>query len=59
MTELVACPEPDCRAPAEILDDWLLDSPDGPVPNVKTLCLGGHMFAMIAPAVVKPPWPST
>jgi len=51
MLELLPCPEPACRVPAEIVDRWSWRSSDGPVAHVKTLCLAGHWFAMPAEAL--------
>lgn len=46
--ELVACleilPEKDerCLQPAEILDRQFLDSTDGPIMHISTVCVRGH-----------------
>lgn len=40
---IVACPEPDCDAPAEIVEHHILGSTGGPVPMVRTRCLGKHV----------------
>jgi hypothetical protein len=37
---------PDCRAPAEITDRFVLESTDGPIEHVRLRCLGGHWFLM-------------
>jgi len=42
--EIIACPEPGCLAPAEVLDRFTLASTDGPVAHVRTMCLAGHGF---------------
>ena len=42
--EIIACPEPDCLAPAEVVDRFTLASTDGPVDHAKTMCLAGHGF---------------
>jgi hypothetical protein len=44
MAEIIACPEPTCRAPAEVVDQWVLRSTSGPVAHLKTWCLNGHWF---------------
>ena len=44
MPDVIACPDPTCRAPAWIVDRWTLASSDGPVEHVKTGCARGHWF---------------
>jgi hypothetical protein len=44
MPDVIACPEPVCRAPARIVDRWTWGSSDGPVEHVKTGCEHGHWF---------------
>jgi hypothetical protein len=44
MPEFLACPEPSCGAPAEVVDRWAFASSSGPVPHVKTFCAAGHVF---------------
>jgi hypothetical protein len=44
MPDVIACPEPACRAPARIVDRWTWESSDGPVEHVKTGCERGHWF---------------
>ena len=39
----IACPEPACHATAEVIDCYPLSSVDGPVPVVRTRCLGQHI----------------
>jgi hypothetical protein len=46
--EFARCPERSCGALAEILDRWELDSTDGPLEHVKTRCLHGHTFTVLA-----------
>jgi hypothetical protein len=41
--QVVACPEPGCAAPAEVMDRFVLASTHGPVEHVQTLCLRGHV----------------
>ncbi|GAA2904892.1 hypothetical protein GCM10010472_73930 [Pseudonocardia halophobica] len=45
--KLVECPE--CGQPAEIIDEFRLDSTSGPVEHVKIHCLQRHWFTMLAP----------
>jgi hypothetical protein len=49
--DLVVCPE--CAAPAEVVDRYVLPSTDGPVEHVKVQCLGRHWFVL--PAAALPP----
>ena len=44
MYDVIACPDPTCRAPARIVDRWTWGSTDGPVEHVKTGCERGHWF---------------
>ena len=44
MPNVIACPDPACRAPARIVDRWTFGSTDGPVEHVKTGCERGHWF---------------
>jgi hypothetical protein len=44
MPDVIACPDPTCRAPASIVDRWTFSSTDGPVEHVKTGCERGHWF---------------
>jgi hypothetical protein len=44
MPDIVACPDPACRAPARIVDRWTWASSNGPVEHVKTGCERGHWF---------------
>jgi hypothetical protein len=54
--ELVACPDPGCGAPAEVLDRFDLWSTDGPVHHLKTLCARWHAFtAPVATQPARPP----
>jgi hypothetical protein len=45
--ELTNCPE--CGAPAEVIDRFVLPSSDGPVEHVKTRCVTGPWFVVPAP----------
>jgi hypothetical protein len=42
----VTCPDPECQAPAEILDRFRLRSTGGPVEHVRTYCVRRHVFAL-------------
>ncbi|HEX5812480.1 MAG TPA: hypothetical protein VFY38_10285 [Pseudonocardia sp.] len=42
--DLVVCPE--CAAPAEVVDRYVLPSTDGPVQHVKVQCLSRHWFVL-------------
>jgi hypothetical protein len=55
LPELIACPEPACRMPAEVVDRFVLPSTDGPVEHVRSWCLEGHGFTQLAEGLV--PWP--
>ena len=46
MLSLTACPEPDCRAPAEIIDRFTVPSTDGPVEHARLQCLHRHWFLL-------------
>jgi hypothetical protein len=43
---LTSCPE--CRAPADITDRFVLQSTDGPVEHIAVSCVAGHHFRMPA-----------
>jgi hypothetical protein len=43
---LIVCPEPSCAAPAEMVDQFVLWSTDGPVEHVKTYCVNRHIFLL-------------
>jgi hypothetical protein len=40
MLEIIACPQ--CGAPAEITDRFWLDSTDGPIQHLQTICVSKH-----------------
>lgn len=44
MPDTIACPDPTCGAPAQIVDRWAWGSTNGPVEHVKTTCKRGHWF---------------
>jgi hypothetical protein len=41
---VIPCPDPACPAPARVVDRFVLESTDGPIGHVKTLCRHGHGF---------------
>jgi len=43
---VAGCPEPACRAPAEIYAETVAASTDGPVRHARTRCLRGHIFLL-------------
>ena len=51
--QLVGCPQ--CLAPAEITDRFVLESTSGPVEHVRTWCLNGHGYTQRVDAVTG--WP--
>lgn len=42
--EIIACPEPACRAPATVVGRFVPASTNGPVEHLKIGCLDGHWF---------------
>ena len=48
MSDVIACPDPACRAPARIVDRWIFGSTSGPVEHVQTGCERGHWFTPTA-----------
>jgi hypothetical protein len=46
MIETTACPDPECQAPAEVLDRFDLASTDGPIEHLLTRCVLGHQFTV-------------
>jgi hypothetical protein len=57
--EFVICPEPACRASAELVDRFVLPSTHGPVEHAKTMCLNSHvrtpLAAQLASAIAPAP----
>lgn len=45
--EFTACPDPDCAAPAEVVDRWVWPSTDGPVAHVATHCARNHRYTHV------------
>jgi hypothetical protein len=37
---------PDCGAPAEVLDRFVLESTDGPIDHAWVRCVHGHWFVL-------------
>lgn len=52
--ETTTCPSKGCRAPAVVVDRWVLDSTDGPVEHAKVRCGARHVFC----GAVSSLWPS-
>jgi hypothetical protein len=46
MLDLIHCPQPDCDAPADVVDRFVLDSTDGPIEHIRTSCVHGHWFLL-------------
>ena len=42
--DLTYCPDPDCYAPAEVVDICDAESTDGPVRHVVTVCVRRHQY---------------
>lgn len=55
MPDLVQCPDPDCQAPAEIVDRWTWASTGGPLEHVRTCCLARHVFTPVSATLVAIP----
>jgi hypothetical protein len=49
MPDVIACPDPTCRAPARIVDHWTWSSTAGPVEHVKTGCANHHWLTPPGP----------
>jgi hypothetical protein len=56
--DVIACPDPACRAPARIVDRWTVESTSGPVEHVKTGCERGHWFTPLAESLELEPVPA-
>jgi hypothetical protein len=54
MLHLIACPDPVCGAPAEVVEKFVASSTQGPVVHFKTYCVGRHAFLMPADRIVNP-----
>jgi hypothetical protein len=52
LLQLIACPEPSCRVPAEVSDRFALSSTSGPIEYIRTYCLRRHIFTVPAERVV-------
>ena len=55
LPELLACPDPSCGTPAEVVDRFVLASTEGPAEHVRTWCLAGHGFTPLVETLVA--WP--
>ena len=42
--DLTSCP--DCGAPADVTERFVLESTDGPVEHARVHCAGGHWFLL-------------
>jgi pimeloyl-ACP methyl ester carboxylesterase len=58
MPEVIACPDPTCRAPAGIVDGWTWGSTSGPVEHIKTGCGRGHWFTLTVDSLDLRPAPT-
>jgi pimeloyl-ACP methyl ester carboxylesterase len=58
MPDVIACPDPTCRAPARIVDRWTWSSTSGPVEHVKTGCERDHWFTPTVDSLDLPPAPT-
>jgi hypothetical protein len=56
--DVIACPDPTCRAPARIVDRWTWRSTDGPLEHVKTGCERGHWFTSTVESLDLAPVPA-
>jgi hypothetical protein len=44
--QIVACPDPACAVPAEVLDRWSWASTDGPLEHIRVQCVNRHVFTV-------------
>jgi hypothetical protein len=51
--EMVNCPE--CTAPAEVLDRFVLESTDGPIEHAIVLCILRHRRTLLVEQLIRPP----
>jgi hypothetical protein len=56
MLEIIACPQ--CGAPAEIIERFWLDSTNGPIQHLQTICVSKHWLTPRAETVDQQ-WPAT
>ena len=49
--DLTTCPE--CAAPAEVLDRFVLESTAGPVDHARVRCVRGHWFLLSIDALAR------
>ncbi len=50
--DLVGCPE--CAAPAEVVERFVLDSTDGPIEHATVRCAGRHRFTVLVERLTTP-----
>jgi hypothetical protein len=50
--DLVGCP--DCAAPAEIVERYVLESTDGPIEHATVLCSDRHRFTVLVERLTSP-----
>ena len=56
MLDIIPCPH--CGAPAEVTERFWLDSTDGPIQHLQTICLSKHWLTPRA-ETVQQQWPAT
>jgi hypothetical protein len=49
---------PECAAPAEVVDRFVLESTDGPIEHAIVLCVLRHRFTVLVEGLVNPRPPS-
>jgi hypothetical protein len=54
MSDRIICPDPNCGAPARIVDRWSFGSTSGPAEHVKTNCERGHWFTPLVETLQQP-----
>ncbi len=52
---IIACPDPLCGLPAEVVDRFTFSSTDGPIEHVRTYCLHRHIFTVPSARVAAKP----
>jgi hypothetical protein len=62
MIETTICPDTQCQAPAEVLDQFDLSSTGGPIEHIRTRCFRDHVYTVATDRVYagtpKPSWPT-
>ncbi len=51
--QIAGCPE--CAAPAEVVDRFVLESTDGPIEHVTVLCAVRHRFTVLVGRIASAP----